>query len=480
MSPEWAGLSDLATASQWLFLAYFVGSNGGYMILHLLSLFSVRRYMESRVLDALPRPAGGYEPPVSIIVPAHNEQAAIAASVRALLRLEYPEYEVIVVNDGSRDGTFAALREEFGLALFPEAYWRRLRVKPVHGIYRSARFPNLRVVDKMHGGKADALNAGINATRYPLFCAVDADSVLRSDSLRRIIQPFLEDPATVAAGSAIRVANGCKIADGFVDKVGLPSSLLAQVQIVEYLRVFLFGRLGWAPLNAVLFVSGAFAVFRKESVVAAGGYRGGTVGEDMEIAVWLHRLNRLVRRPYRIAFVPDPVCWTRVPESLRTLRNQRVRWQRGLAESMRMNLGLLLHPRGGVAGWLAFPFAVLTEWLGPLLEVLGYVLIAAGFALGLISAEAFIALIAVALGLGLTVSLGALLVEELSFRLYRRPGQLALLMVAVLIENLGYRQLVALWRLSGLFRWLAGRPAEPQSQSQAASQSRPPDVPGTK
>lgn len=467
MNPEWGSLSGLATAFQWLFLAYFVGSNGGYLLLHLLSLLSVRRYLESRALDTLPRSATGYEPPVSIIVPAHNEQAAIVASVRALLRLEYPEYEVIVVNDGSRDATFAALREAFGLALFPEAYWRRLKVKAVHGIYRSARFANLRVVDKAHGGKADALNAGINASRYPLFCAVDADSLLRPDSLRRIVQPFLEDAATVAAGSAIRVANGCKIVDGFVDKVGLSSRPLVLAQTVEYLRTFLFGRLGWAPLNAVLFVSGAFAVFRKEAVIAAGGYRGGTVGEDMEIAVWLHRLNRLVRRPYRIAFVPDPVCWTLVPESRHALRSQRIRWQRGLAESLLMNLGLLLHPRGGSAGWLAFPFTLLTEWLGPLLEVLGYVLISAGFALGLISGKAFIALLAVALGLGLAVSLGALLAEELSFRLYRRPGQLALLLVGALIENLGYRQWVAVWRVSGLFRWLAERRAEPEAPPQA-------------
>jgi cellulose synthase/poly-beta-1,6-N-acetylglucosamine synthase-like glycosyltransferase len=467
MNPEWVSLPGLAAACQWLFLAYFVGTNGGHMILHLLSLLSMRRHLGPHALDALPRSAAGYEPPVSIIVPAYNEQGAIVAAVRALLRLQYPEYEVIVVNDGSRDGTFAALREAFGLALFPEAYWRRLKVRAVHGIYRSARFANLRVVDKAHGGKADALNAGINASRYPLYCAVDADSLLRPDSLRRIVQPLLEDPATVAAGSAIRVANGCRIVDGFVDKVGLPASALALAQTVEYLRIFLFGRLGWAPLNAVLFVSGAFAVFRKEAVVAAGGYRSGTVGEDMEIAVWLHRLNRLVRRPYRIAFVPDPVCWTLVPDSRSGLRSQRIRWQRALAESLRMNLGLLLHPRAGAAGWLAFPFAVLTEWVGPLLEVLGYVLIAGGFALGLISGEAFSALLAVALGLGLAVSLGALLAEELSFRLYRRPGQLARLMAAALIENLGYRQMVALWRVSGLVRWLAGRRGEAGAPPQA-------------
>jgi cellulose synthase/poly-beta-1,6-N-acetylglucosamine synthase-like glycosyltransferase len=212
----------LVVAVQWLFLAYFIGMNGGYVLLNLLSMRSLRRFMEASALDTLPRTASGFEPPVTIIVPGFNEQATIAASVRSLLQLEYPEYEVIVVNDGSRDATLATLKREFGLALFPEAYWRRLPTKSVHGIYRSAKHPNLRVIDKANGGKADALNAGINAARYPLFCAVDADSILQRDSLHRVVQPFLEDPATIAAGGTVRIANGCSVTEGFLTKVGPP------------------------------------------------------------------------------------------------------------------------------------------------------------------------------------------------------------------------------------------------------------------
>lgn len=456
MSALLPNAEHIATAVQWLFLVYFIGLNGGYMMLNLLSVASLRRHMEASALDTLPRVGAGYEPPVSLIAPAYNEQATIAASVRSLLQLEYPEYEIIVVNDGSRDATFATLKREFGLVLFPEAYWKRLGSKPVHGIYRSSRFPNLRVIDKTNGGKADALNAGINAARYPLFCAVDADSILQRDSLRRVVQPFMEDPDTIAAGGTVRIANGCSVTDGFLTQVGLPRKLVALIQIVEYLRAFLFGRLGWSPLNAVLIISGAFGVFRKDQVIAAGGYRTDTVGEDMELVVRLHRMNRLARKPYRIAFVPDPICWTEAPETLAVLKSQRTRWQRGLAEALTMNFGLFLHPRGGAPGWLSFPFMLVFEWFGPLIEVIGYVSMAIAFALGIVSAQAFLIFLMVALGFGILLSLSALLLEELSFHMYRRPRELGLLLLAVLAENVGYRQLHAWWRLIGLWRWLRG------------------------
>jgi cellulose synthase/poly-beta-1,6-N-acetylglucosamine synthase-like glycosyltransferase len=456
MIPGSVDLSVVVGGLQWLFLAFFIGANGGQLILHLLSLLSIRGYLESRILDSLPSAASGYEPPVSIVVPACNQQARIVEAVRALLRLEYPEYELIVVNDGSRDRTLAVLEQAFGLALFPQAYWRRLKVKPLHGTYRSPAVSNLRVIDKMHGGTADALNAGINAARYPLVCVVDADSILGRDSLRRLVQPFLDNPATVAAGSALRVANGCQVTDGFIGRAGLPANPLAMLQIVEYLRSLVFGRLGWAAFNAVTSVSGALALWRKDAVIAAGGYRNGGMGEDAEMALWLHRLNRVVQeKPYRIVLVPDPIVWIRVPESLSALMRQRANWQRGLARSLQLNLAQLFHPRGGAVGWIALPFVALFEFLGPLLEVSGYLLVTTGFALGLIPAKVFAALLCVAAGLGIVVSLSALLLEELSFRPYRRAAELSLLMAAALFENLGYRQLVALWRLGGLLDWLA-------------------------
>ena len=447
-------IEPLTHAAQWIFFGYFIAINLGYLGLNVLAIFALPGYVAVRLLDRLPRAHSGFEPPVSILVPAYNEEATIAASVRSMLQLDYPELEVVVVNDGSRDGTLETLRREFSLVDYPEAYWRRLEAKPVRAIYRSTRFPNLRVIDKENGGKADALNAAINASLYPLVCGVDADSILERASLRRVITPFLLDPHVIASGGTVRIANGCEVRGGFLEAVGLPDRMLPLLQIVEYLRAFLFGRLGWSPLNAVLIISGAFGVFRKEAVVAAGGYRHDTVGEDMELVVRLHRRYRLQRLPYRIVFVPDPVCWTEAPESLRVLKSQRTRWQRGLAESLTLNAALCFDRRGGAAGWIAFPFMVVFEWLGPLIEVAGYAFMLLAFATGIVSAAAFGAFVLLAIGLGTLLSVNALLMEEMTFHIYKRPGELALLAVAALFENFGYRQIVSLWRLQGLLQWV--------------------------
>lgn len=441
---------------QWLFLIYFILLNGSYIVLNLLSLVSLRSYIDRHSLDHLPYSFTGFNPPISLLVPAYNEEATITASLRSLLQLDYPEFEIVVINDGSRDGTLAELTREFSLLPFPEAFWRRVPCQEVHGIYRSTLHPNLRVIDKLNGGKADALNAGINASRYPLFCAVDADSILQRDSLSKVVQPFLEDPLTIATGGTIRIVNGCEISGGFLVNVGLPKNMLARFQIVEYLRAFLFGRLGWSPVNAVLIVSGAFGLFRKNEVIDAGGYRADTVGEDMELIVRLHRINRLRGTRYRITYVPDPICWTEAPESLKVLRSQRIRWQRGLAESLTMNWQLLCNRRSGAVGWLAFPFFVLFEFLGPFIEVGGYALTIAGTIVGVFSWNVFLTFMFVALSFGILLSVTALLLEELSFRLYPKPAQVAWLFVAAVAENFGYRQLVALWRLQGLLQWVVG------------------------
>jgi cellulose synthase/poly-beta-1,6-N-acetylglucosamine synthase-like glycosyltransferase len=437
----------------WFVLCYFVLLNGGYLLLNLMSLRSLHRKGQEEVLDDLPRAYSGLEPPVSILVPAYNEEATIAASVRSMLQLTYSEYEVVVVNDGSKDATLEVLKREFGLLPFPEAYRRLIPTKEVRAIYRSTRFPNLRVIDKFNGGKADSLNAGINAARYPLFCGVDADSILQRDSLERVTQPFLRDPTVVATGGTIRVANGCEVRGGFLTKVGLPRNPWALFQVVEYLRAFLFGRLGWSGVNGMLIISGAFGVFRKEAVVSVGGYRADTIGEDMELIVRLHRLLRARRQPYRIEFVPDPVCWTEAPEDFKTLKNQRIRWQRGLAESLNANWGLMFSRNGGVPGWLAFPFMLLFEWLGPLVEMGGYLFMLVAFLTGGISWQAFSTFMFVAIGLGILLSASGLLLEEMSFHIYPRGKQLLALGLVVLLENLGYRQLNTWWRLVGLFRW---------------------------
>ncbi|OON62164.1 glycosyl transferase [Massilia sp. KIM] len=438
----------------WFVFCYFIALNLGYLSLNLFSLRSLRRKGQEMFMAELPRAYSGLEPPISILVPAYNEEATIAASIRSMLQLSYAEFEIVIINDGSKDDTLEVLKREFALLPFPEAYRRQIPTKEVRQVYRSTRYPNVRVIDKLNGGKADSLNAGINISRYPLFCGVDADSILQRDSLAKVTEPFLRDPTVVAAGGTVRVANGCQVSGGFLTKVGLPTNVWALFQVVEYLRAFLFGRLGWSAMNGMLIISGAFGVFRKDAVVLAGGYRRDTIGEDMELVVRMHRLLRARRQPYRIEFVPDPVCWTEAPEDFRTLKNQRIRWQRGLAESLNANWGLVFSRNGGVPGWVAFPFMLLFEWLGPLIELGGYAFMIWAFFTGMISWEAFGAFLFVAVGMGILLSASGLLLEEMSFHIYPRGKQLAMLGLVVILENFGYRQLNSWWRLTGLWRWL--------------------------
>lgn len=447
-------MMELAT---WFVFAYFLALNAGYLALNFLSIFALHRNKQEKLLDDLPQVFTSLEPGISILVPAYNEEATITASIRSMFQLTYSDFEIVVINDGSKDATLEVLKREFSLLPFPDAPRDGLVTRPVRGVYRSLRYPNLRVIDKENGGKADSLNAGINAAKHPLFCGVDADSILARDSLQRVAKPFLNDPTTVATGGTVRVANGCEVTDGFLTKVGLPTNIWALFQVVEYLRAFLFGRLGWSRLNAMLIISGAFGLFKTDVVIAAGGYRSNTIGEDMELVVRIHRQLRQQGTAYRIEFVPEPVCWTEAPEDLKTLKNQRVRWQRGLSESLSSNWGLMFSRHGGPPGWLAFPFMILFEWLGPVIELGGYVFMAVSYWQGAISSSAFAAFLIMAIGFGILLSVSGLLLEEISFHIYPKFRHLALLCLVVVAENFGYRQLNSWWRLVGLYRWAAQR-----------------------
>lgn len=465
--------ADLIAAGQIAFALFFISLNVGYLVLVLIASAALKRYRDGHPLGDLPASYSGFEPPVSILAPAYNEEATIGASVKAMLQLDYPDYEVIVINDGSKDGTLDALKREFDLVQLSVAPWPRIPSAKVRAVYASRPHPNLRIIDKENGGKADALNAGINASRCGLFCAVDADSILERDSLRRVIEPFLDEPRTIVSGGTIRIANGCEVTGGHLTKIGLPSNALAMFQVVEYLRAFLFGRMGWSPLNAVLIISGAFGVFRKEAVVNVGGYRHKTIGEDMELIVRLHRHYRMNRLPYRITFVADPVCWTEAPETTAVLKNQRVRWQRGLCESLTLNLGLLCHPRGGAAGWLAFPFLAIFEWMGPLVELAGYVFLIVAWLFGAISGTAFLLLMALALSLGMLLSVAALMLEEAYFHIYEKPSHTVMLVLTALLENFGYRQVNTAWRLIGMYKWATGAKNVWGTMTRTATWSKP-------
>jgi len=448
-------IRGLIIAVQWGFLGYFILLNVIYLSLAFIALYGLRRYMGG--ISATERILSHLQMPISLVVPAYNEEATITTSVRALLQMRYQHFEVVVVNDGSKDATLKTLIRDFELTPFPEAYRVQIRTQPVRGVYRSLKHPNLRVIDKENGGgKADATNAGINAARHPIFYCGDADSILDPHSLEHVVRPFLEDPTTVACGGTVRIINGCTVRGGVLEKVGLPRNPLALFQVVEYLRAFLGGRLGWSAINGMLIVSGAFGVFHRDTVVAAGGFRADVIGEDMEMTTRLHRTLAARGQRYRVAFIPDPVCWTDAPEDAGTLGRQRKRWQRGLAESLWENRQMCFARGSGAAGWLAYPFFVIFELLSPVVEVGGLLVMAVAFALGMMSGMNFLAFVAAAFALGVMLSATAILLEELSFHTYPKVRHVLALFGTAILENFGYRQLISIWRLQALYGWLTG------------------------
>ncbi len=445
-------LWSVITAFNALVLVYFFTLNSVYLAATLLSFRFLARYvrrLESVDVDDLI--ASGAAPPITLIAPAYNEERTCVEATRSLLTLQYPEYEVLVVNDGSPDRTLDLLIETFDMVPAHRLPSAELHTTEVRRIYRSLKHPNLWLIDKENGGKADAINAGLNLCRSPLFCVIDADSLLERDSLMRVCRPFLEDATTVAVGGIIRIVNGSTVRHGVVEEVRMPRNLLARFQVLEYMRAFLSGRVAWAELNAGLIISGAFGLFRRKTVVDAGGYATDTVGEDMEIVVRLHRYCREQKTPYKIGFIPDPVAWTECPETLRGMSRQRDRWQRGLIESLTRHRRMLLNPRYGAAGLLAYPYFFFLEMLGPLIEVAGYALFITTLLAGRTSEPYVAAFLSLAIVFGIALSTSAVLLEELTFRGYPRFRDLLHLIWLAVAENIGYRQLNSFWRVKGIF-----------------------------
>ncbi len=439
-------------------LLYFVILNFFYLWTSISSFRALRKYarrLNTLDVDELMTSAGA--PPVTIIMPAFNEEASCVSSVRSVVGLRYPEHEIIVVNDGSTDGTLVTLIRSFDLVPATRAQTAHLASAPIRTVYRSRTNPNIWLIDKENGGKSDALNAGINHCHTPLFCAMDADSILEREALMRLVRPFLEDATTVAAGGIVRIANGCKFERGFISDVGLPRGLLARFQVLEYLRAFLAGRMGWSSLDVLLIVSGAFGIFRRSTVVEAGGYWTGTVGEDMELIVRLHRHCREKKQPYRISFIPDPIAWTEAPESVRVLGRQRDRWQRGLMQALARNRVMLLNPKYGRIGLIAFPYFWFLEGFGPVVEILGYVAFVIALILGWVSTPFVIAFLLLAFFLGVALSAAAVALEELVFRRYAKMSDFGRLLILAVLENFGYRQLLSLFRFRGVLSAVRGR-----------------------
>ncbi len=441
-------LTTIVGTTDLTILVYFLVLNSFYAVLLILSIPEIweqtrlaededfQRLMQS---DALP--------PITILVPAYNEAATIESSVTAILTLEYRNYEVVVVNDGSKDDTMEQLRHAFDLYEIPRVYPETIETKPLRALYRSRSRSRLLVLDKENGGKADSLNAAINASRFPLVIAVDADTLIEPDALLRLTRPFLLGRKIAAVGGTVRVANNCTVTDGRVTDARVPRKWLPGIQVAEYLRAFLFGRLGWNRLGGNLIISGAFGLFRKEYVMAVGGYATNSIVEDLDLVVRMHRYLRRNKIRYEMPFIPDPVAWTEVPESSKILSRQRERWHRGLIAAMWQYKTMLFNPRYGRVGFLAMPFYAFGEMLAPLIEVLGYVITVVGLSFGMLNVSFALLFVLVAWGYGMLLSIWAVVLEEVSFRKYRRSGDLFRLLLFASLENFGYRQRTVWWRL---------------------------------
>jgi cellulose synthase/poly-beta-1,6-N-acetylglucosamine synthase-like glycosyltransferase len=438
-------------------LVYFVVLNSFYGFLLLLSIPELWSHWHLAEDEGLTRVLGsGALPGLSILVPAHNEELTIVESTRSFLTLEYTRHEVIVVNDGSRDGTMARLIEAYELFEVPAAFMVTVKTQRVRGYYRSRLYSKLLVVDKENGGKADALNAALNAANHPYALAVDADTLIEPDALLRLARPFLLGTRVAAVGGTVRVANSCTIANGRVIEARIDRRWLPGVQTVEYLRAFLFGRLGWNRLGGNLIISGAFGLFRRDYLLAIRGYGTGTVSEDMDLVVRLQRYLRERRLPDKMLFIPDPVAWTEVPASINVLGMQRERWHRGLLQTLWAHRKLLFNPRYGSVGFVSYPFFLFGEALAPLIEVIGYAALALGLAVGAVDLRFAWLFLCVAVLYGVLLSTWAIMLEEVTFRRYPRKTDPLWLLLFAFVEAFGYRQMTVWFRLKSFWKVLRG------------------------
>ena len=439
---------------------YYLASNLAYLTMLIIAIKTSalhQRKLQSHRLSWFKE--SPLAPPITLVVAAHNEEAFIRVAVRNLLALDYPELELVVVNDGSTDRTLEELREEFHLRSVRAIYVPEIKTATVRGLYRSTASANLLVIDKEPGGsKADAINAGLNAASSPYVCVLDADSVLERDALLRIMVPVLADPKrVVAVGGIVRVLNGSEVRGGQMRSVRMPRTSLEAIQVVEYLRAFLIGREAWAQGNMLTIISGAFGLFRTDLVRDVGGYRSSAIGEDIDLVIRLHRYLRTKGADYQIGFVPDPVCWTEVPSDLRSLARQRARWQNGLLDVLWQTRDMLLRRRFGRIGCFALPYLWLFELFAPVVEIGGLLTIVLAAFVGVLSRAFFFQFLIFGYAFATIISIGSVLQEELTYKRYNDWKDVARLVSYCFLEHFPYRQMHMLWRLEGLWQRLRGK-----------------------
>ncbi|MCU1310069.1 MAG: glycosyltransferase [Candidatus Angelobacter sp.] len=444
--------------SNTVILLYFLAANAVYTVLMVISLYTVSLHSKFAARigygDLADSPV---TPPVALIIPAYNEQDAAVATVASLLDLNYPEKEIIVVDDGSTDDTAMRLIEHFQLQRMDLVFRAAVPVKKPFAFYHNPDIPALLLISKENGGKADALNVGISMARSPYFCTVDADSIIERDALLRLMAPIVHSNVnTVVSGGVVRIANGCTLENGQIRDIRLPKSWLERCQVVEYIRTFLFGRPGWNFLNATFICSGAFCLLQKESVVLAGGFTTDTVTEDIDMIATLHRYLKDKGWKYRMVFTTDPVCWTEAPHNISTLAKQRRRWQLGLMQTVMKHHQMIGNPKFGLMGLFSMPFHAYIEAAGCVVEAAGTILLPFSFLVGAMPFGLFLLLMFLAVGYGTLLSMGSVLLAEATVRRYPSYRDVLTLILFSLVENFGYRQMVTFFRAQGVLQYVMG------------------------
>lgn len=416
---------------------------GSYLILGIFSAIALRKYLRknsyvnynSLVLSPL-------SPKISIIAPAFNESRTIIDNIRTLLSLYYNNFEVILVNDGSTDDTFEKIRTTYDLERVNYFFDYRIPCERIRGVYKSKNpsYTRLTVIDKNNGGKADSLNAGINICKSAYFVSIDADSIIETDSILKLIKPFLEEKEkrVIGTGGVIRIVNSCEIERGHIRNINIPKKFLPRLQVLEYTRAFLLGRMAWSQLDGLMLISGAMGMFDRETVIKAGGYSIKTVGEDMELVLRMRRYMAEQDKKYEVTYIPDPLCWTEVPSDLKSMRKQRTRWTRGLVESLKTHRKMFFNTKYKRLGLLGYPYWFFFEWLSPLVAFAGFV-----YTLILIIADSlnwpfYLLLFTFVYSFAVLLSTWAVLFEEITFHKYRRKRDVLKLLSTALLEPFFY------------------------------------------
>ncbi|MGL2993941.1 glycosyltransferase family 2 protein [Flavobacterium sp. TSSA_36] len=425
-----------------------------YLGLAILSYVAIVRHINNKKFledDIIAR--SNYMPGVSVIAPAFNEGVNIVYNVKSLLSLTYPNYEIIIINDGSTDDTLEKLIKEFELEKIDFYYQEKIKTQPVKGHYKSKNpvYSKLVIVDKENGkSKADASNAGINSAQHPLFLCTDVDCILKRDTLLKLTKPFIENETRViATGAGIRISNSCEIKDGLLVKVHFPKKWFPRFQELEYVRSFIFGRMAWSQINGLLLVSGGLGMFDKEIVIAAGGYWHKSLGEDMELITRMRKYMHHKNEPFLIQYIPESLCWTEVPETRTIFIRQRVRWARGLVQTLYLHRKMFYNKQYGRTAFVTLPFFFAFEFLVPIIEFFGIIVLIFSYAWGLINFDFLIIMSAFVYLVYLFITLVCILIDETLYRSYANYKELLILISMAILEPFAYHPLTIYTSLKG-------------------------------